>query len=440
MPTPMGLTAEHAQSPCVVSKPPRNWIRWSAVVLAAAGWWMSLDLLRLGLGGEASNPWLEARCGTASPAGKTFDCRSVLASKWASVPREPAPNTTPMPVATFGMAYFAFLGLWYLLLGCPTRKRWGWHLLLAVVVGAGVLQSLEMIHVMAYVLHKWCAGCLVVHAINGALALLTLIAFPWRRDREGVAPHPQSRAALATLTAAFLLFLSHPAVVRILMSTSAARQALQAYRKIVDDPEFVRWQYQRQPVVSIPNDPQRTCLGDPNAPNTVVAFIEMQCPACMAAGDVLAEILRIHPAALRVDFRHFPLDSASNEGWPQGECPASCRASLAAEAARVIGGAPGFQQMRALLHERRHELQTAPYVQWAAELGLEPAAFSDAMASDQVASRVRADIVLGKQLGVEAVPVLFLNGRRLDHWSKAETWETLLGLESPAPTSASTAP
>jgi protein-disulfide isomerase len=223
--------------------------------------------------------------------------------------------------------------------------------------------------------------------------------------------------------------------VRILMSTSAARQALQAYRKIVDDPEFVRWQYQRQPVVSIPNDPQRPCLGDPNAPNTVVAFIEMQCTACMAACDVLAEILHRHPTALRVDFRHFPLDSACNEGWPRGGHPASCQAALAAEAARVVGGIAGFQKMRTLLHQHRHELQRAPYVQWAAGLGLEPAAFSGAMASDQVASRVRADIALGKQLGVEAVPVLFLNGRRLDHWSKAETWETLLGLESPAPTS-----
>ena len=309
-----------------------------------------------------------------------------------------------------------------------------------MIVAGGVMQSLAMVHVMAEVLHKWCAGCLVVHAINGALALLTLIAFPWRRDREGVAPHPQSRAALATLAAAFLLFLLHPAVVRSLMSASAARQMHQAYRKIVDDPEFVLWQYQRQPVVSIPGDPQRPCLGDPNAPNTVVAFIDMQCTACMAACDLLAEILHKHPGILRVDYRHFPLDSACNQGWPGGGHPASCQAALAAEAAGVVGGTVGFQQMRTLLHQRRHELQTAPYTQWAGELGLEPAAFSDALASDQVASRVRADIALGKQVGVEAVPVLFLNGRRLDHWSKAETWETLLGLESPAPTSAPTAP
>ncbi len=407
-------------------------------MLAFVAWWLSLDLAKLSFGLAANTPWLQAECGAAEDPSETFDCQSVLNSSWASVPLGNQPGATRIPTATFGMGYFAFVGLWYMFVGPPTRSRWARHLLISGVVACGALFSLLMIHEMGNVLHKWCFGCLATHALNGGLLLLTIIAFPWRRDRENIAPHPRGRLALATLAASTFLFLLHPSITLVLLANNSAGRIYQAYTNIVDDPEYIRWEYQRQPVQKPLADEPATHAGDPAAPNTVVVFIDYQCPACKSAYDTLKTVMQQHPGALRVNYRHFPLDRTCNDGVPRSAHPVACRASLATEAARVVGGSKGFLKMRDLLYERLSELENAPFPRWAAELGLDQDAFSKALASEEVTRRIQEDIELGRQLGVEAIPVFFLNGRRLHHWSKPETWEALLELETTAPTSSPT--
>lgn len=415
-----------------IFKPPRNWIRWTAVGLAALGWWLSFDLVRMAFNRAATNPWLEARCGATSPAGEAFDCQSVLGSPWGSVPISRRPDASRLPVATLGMGYFAFVGLWYLFVGSPTRSRWARHLLIALVAVLGAWESLYMMHVMANVLHKWCAGCLAVHAVNAGLLLLTVIAFPWTRDRPGVAPHPRGRLALATLAACTFLFLLHPALALVLLANNSAHRVYSEYAKIIDDPAYVRWQYERQPVQSIPTEPGRVYVGNPDAPNTVVSFIDIECSACVKAVSTLNDVMEKHPGTIRVDYRHFPLDRSCNDAWPRAGHPASCEAAAALEAARALGGADGFQRMRTRLYQHRHELHHADYSALAGEIGLDPAAFAAALDSEVASQQVAADIELAKQLGVTTTPALFLNGRRLHHWSKIETWEALLGFESSA--------
>ena len=70
---------------------------------------------------------------------------------------------------------------------------------------------------------------------------------------------------------------------------------------------------------------------------------------------------------------------------------------------------------------------------WAPELGLDVTAFSAAMSSPTVADRIQADIELGTQLGIDKMPALFLNGRRVEHWRNPKTWAALLGLDEPRP-------
>lgn len=166
--------------------------------------------------------------------------------------------------------------------------------------------------------------------------------------------------------------------------------------------------------------------GTSDAPNTVVAFTDAQCSACTTAYEVLDGLMREHPGALRIDFRHFPLDRACNDAWPRGGHPESCAAARATEAARGVGGDAGYRKMRTFLYQHRHELDAAPYADWAAELGLDRAAFSAALGSAEVAASVQADVELGKTLGIEAVPAIYLNGRRLRHWKNPATWEALL--------------
>jgi protein-disulfide isomerase/uncharacterized membrane protein len=436
----METDREPLLAPLLSDRPPRGWIRWVAVVLALVGWWFSLDLVKLSLGLSASTPWLQAECGASADPSETFDCQSVLNSSWASIPLSTRPGATRIPTATFGMGYFAFVGLWYLFVGAPTRSRWARHLLITAVIGCGAATSVLMIYMMGSVLHKWCGGCLVTHVANGGLLLLTIVAFPWTRDRANVAPHPRGRLALATLAACTFLFLLHPAITLVLLAGNSANRWQQNYTNIVDDPEYVRWQYERQPVQARLTEDPPVDAGDPGAPNTVVVFVDYQCPACKSAYDTLKTLMQEYPGALRISYRHFPLDRSCNDDVPRSSHPVACRASAAAEAARVVGGSEAFRAMRELLYQRLDELEQAPYARWAAELGIDESAFSRALESEEVASRIQEDIELGKQLGVKGIPVFFLNGRRLHYWSRPETWKALLRPDDAPPAAEPTAP
>ena len=85
--------------------------------------------------------------------------------------------------------------------------------------------------------------------------------------------------------------------------------------------------------------------------------------------------------------------------------------------------------MQRVLFERQSDLERDRFADWAVELGLDRAAFAQALESPAVAERIADDVTLGNRLGVAAVPALYLNGRRLDRWSRPTTWDALLAAE-----------
>jgi protein-disulfide isomerase len=421
---------------------PKRWLGWLAGGLALVGWWLSIDLLLLSAGAHATNPWLEATCAPASSDAAPSDCLSVLNSRWARfdlfASADPATGQGfPLPLAALGAAYFAFVAIWYLLVGPPTEHRWGWHLLITAVIGLGAVRSAYLTYVMAAVLHRWCFGCLAAHIVNGLLLLITIVAFPWTKRTTELKPHPQRRLALATFIAGLSTALIHVLAAALLLAGTGMRQLKDSYLEIVNDPEFARWRYEQQSVSPIPLRQDESLLGDAGAPNTVVAFIDFQCPACQLAHDALTHLVEQHGDAVRVAFRLFPQDPECNPQFKTGGHPAACRAARACEAALHVGGPTSFNRMRALLYDRRRDLELNRFVEWAVELGLDGTAFSEAMNSAAVADQIQADIELGNHLGITKVPILFLNGRRVEHWRNPQTWEVLLGVQNGEPPPAS---
>lgn len=417
--------------------PPRLRTLWRAlgVLLALAGWWLSLNLLILSGGGQPRDPWLAAQCGAQVGSEAAFDCLSVLRSERAFLTPPSAGAgqrlTRGTPWAAFGAGYFAFVGLWYLFVGPPTRSRWGWHALIAVVVAVGLWCSSYLMQVMAYELKRWCAGCLAVHGLNAALGLVTLAAFPWRAGARGAAPHPTLPLALATLLLGLLSIQTHVLSASAAMLSRAQAALEAAYSRIIEDPDFALWKYSQATPVEVPLSGDEAWLGPIDAPNTAVAFVDFQCPRCRQACELLSELAAEPQRRLRVAFKHFPLDLRCNPAIQTVAHPAACRAALALEAAGLVGGPAARDAMRRRMYERQAELERDPYATWAAELGLDKAAFEQALQSPEPAARITRDVQLGRDLGVESVPTVFLNGRRLEYWLKKEAWERLLQSGSP---------
>jgi protein-disulfide isomerase/uncharacterized membrane protein len=421
---------------------PKDFIRWLAVALAVAGWYVSLQLLQVSLGSTETNPFLSVVCPSGKEGANTSDCAAVLSSPQAYLSL--GPNLPRIPVSAFGLAYFLTVGLWYLLVGPPTRPGRLWHLCIFLIVLGGAGVSLNFIRIMQAELHRWCLACLIVHALNGGLLVLTVLAYPWRAPTQAVAPHPTARLVLATAVAGVLAFAAQLGLMFALLFGAVLAERMRTYGAVLDDPAFIRWDYERQSPVAIPLAEDEVYEGAPGAAETVVVFSDFQCPNCRSLCVLLEEVMRKYPGRIRIASRHYPNDRECNPYVPLGGAHASaCRAARALEAARVVGGPDTYLALQKRLWEKQDELPAVPYVRqttpqrdlfakWAAELSLDPAAFTAAMEDSAVTARVQADVELGHRLAVAEVPTEYLNGRLLRNAQKMQAWDVLLG-PPPAP-------
>jgi protein-disulfide isomerase len=291
--------------------------------------------------------------------------------------------------------------------------------------------------VMALELKTWCFGCLLTHGVNAGLAIVTVASFLVGGTPKPGPAYPAPRLAAAALFAGFALFLLNISFVQLGRVMGAVGILQGELLKITEDAEYIRIKYEREPSVSIPLRDDEPWFGDVDAPNTLVAFADFQCAICRKAAEIITDAVRQHPGRMRVTYRHFPQDSDCNAHYPTRAHPAACAAARAAEAALTAGGADAYHRMRSLLYERQRDLELNRYEEWASELGLDAAAFAAALGSDEVKNKVKAHAELGGKLGVTAVPVLYLNGKRLKLWQSPAIWDALL---SDAPTTQPAAP
>ncbi|MBW7905521.1 MAG: thioredoxin domain-containing protein [Phycisphaerae bacterium] len=412
-------------------------LRLVTVALAALGWWLSIDLLSLTGGGAATNPILHSFCSDAAD-GPHGDCLSILRSPRAYLGR--GESGGGLPWATLGAAYFAAVGMWFTFVGPTTRSRFGWHLLVLVVLGAGLLVSVTLTNAMASELRRWCAGCLFVHAVNAALFLTALLAFPWRQERSPAAAHPSTPLALATLCAAFFVMQTHVLATSTAMLSTRARSVEKSYLEIIQDPNFALWAMQRRPAVALPPAVRPEWVGDEHAPHTLLLFSDFECPHCKTLYETLAGLLERHPTRLRVAHFHYPIDAECNPHVKRTIHPNACAAARALEAARIVGGAEAARRMSRLLYQRQAQLQMRRFADWAVEIGLDRAAFEAALADERVAQRIRADVDLAESLGVDRSPALYVDGRLMEYWMSPQTLEGLILAEPAAERAAASAP
>lgn len=415
-------------------------LRIAGVVLGVAGYWISADLLRITGGGAPSNPLLAAACGPAAEEGGGGDCLSVLRSEFAYVnpdasgSGEGESTRGRLPWAALGAAYFAFVALWYLLVGPPSRSRWWWHLPIAVVVLFGLFASGGLMWVMGYQLKRWCVGCLAAHAANLGLGVVTIVAFPWRRPAAPAPPpYPTLAHGAAALLACYAFFRLNMVLTVQAISTRTFNEVYRNYKGLIEEPNFILWKHAQQLPAALPAEALRDAFGPADAPHSVVAFVDFQCPQCQKAHDLIDSLSRRYPDRLRVAFRHFPLDARCNSSNKTTPHPAACAAAAALEAARALGGSGSAEAMRFMLHTRRTELDRGDFDAWAGEIQLDPVRFSEARRAAAALDAVKADVALGLAAGVSSVPTIFLDGRRVEFWQSEKAWEALLGVPASQP-------
>jgi protein-disulfide isomerase len=126
----------------------------------------------------------------------------------------------------------------------------------------------------------------------------------------------------------------------------------------------------------------------------MIVYGDYECPFCAAVE------LRLRPLALRVAFRHFPV---------QGSHPRALAAAHAAEAAAAQGA---FWAMHDALFDDQGRLEDPHLWARAERLGLDVERFDADRRSAAVAERVRAQFHGGVRAGIVTTPTLFVDGER----------------------------
>ncbi len=151
------------------------------------------------------------------------------------------------------------------------------------------------------------------------------------------------------------------------------------------------------------NGPAR---GPEKAPVTIVEFSDMQCPHCQKAAPGIEQLLAQEPEA-RFVFQNFPLPL---HNW----------AEKAAEYVDCVGHAPANDAVWKFIQKTFDE--QANITEANADEKLKAIATASGANGDEIAAcaakpdtkaRIEASVALGKSLGVNSTPTLFINGRNL---------------------------
>ena len=135
------------------------------------------------------------------------------------------------------------------------------------------------------------------------------------------------------------------------------------------------------------------------AGHLIIEYGDYECPYSRQAFHSIEQVERQLNGDVRFTFRHFPLT---------GIHPHALGAAAAAEAASRQGR---FWDMHELLFHRQRALEDGDLRRYAAQLGLDIAAFDSDRASAMVLARIQRDVDSGLASGqVFGTPTLFIDG------------------------------
>ena len=141
-------------------------------------------------------------------------------------------------------------------------------------------------------------------------------------------------------------------------------------------------------------------LGPEDAPVTLVAFMDFQCPFCSKFFSILRNVLDQFPDKVNLVFKHFP---AKDHIYAE-------KAALASLAAYKQGK---FLEIAAHFYENYNKFKDNTIEQAGEHVGLDMALFKKEMKSESVKRILAEDIVMAGRVMIPGVPAVFINGKKV---------------------------
>ncbi|HEX8699977.1 MAG TPA: thioredoxin domain-containing protein [Myxococcaceae bacterium] len=140
--------------------------------------------------------------------------------------------------------------------------------------------------------------------------------------------------------------------------------------------------------------------GPANAPVTIVAWSDFECPFCSRVVPTLKALEEEYKGKIKVAFKHQPLPFHPNAK------PAAAAAMAAHEQGK-------FWEYHDKLFANQRALDRASLEKYAQELNLDMGKFKAALDSGKFNEMIDADSAEGSRVGANGTPTFFINGRTL---------------------------
>lgn len=358
----------------------------------------------LGLGAASTSSYVHYKLLTEQNYSSFCDVSATVSCTQAYL--SPYGSFWGVPVALFGVLFFALVLLLVAMGGrdkAPARDSIPAYVFAISTVGLAFILYLAWASYTQ--LHTFCLLCattyvsvIAIFIISGGATTFPMTTLPSRVPRDTRALF-SSPAAIVVV----LLFLFGAGTLIAYFPSEPPQQPAPATLKPLSEDErakLAQW-YDLQPVAqpAIPNE---------GAKVLVAIFSDYQCPHCRTAHYAYRPIVAKYAGDPRVKIvlHHFPLESECNPN--SGDVhSASCEAAAAVVMAKATGKAA---QMDAWLFDNQDSLTPSKVREAGKDVG-GIADFNSGYA--EALKAVKADAVLGGQLGVGQTPTLFLNGKKL---------------------------
>ncbi|WP_437744014.1 thioredoxin domain-containing protein [Sorangium sp. So ce1504] len=172
-----------------------------------------------------------------------------------------------------------------------------------------------------------------------------------------------------------------------------------------------------EPGTAVPVTRADPWWGEPLAPVTLVVWGDYECPFTSRHMATLEQLKQAYgPERLRIVWRHFPLAFHKN----------ARPAHLAAQTVFRLGGPEAFWKFHRLAFANQRSLAPESFASWAAEAGVDRAAFRASFEQQQHASKIERDVEAGQAAGVRGTPATFVNGVFVSGARPIEDFRTLV--------------
>jgi protein-disulfide isomerase len=157
--------------------------------------------------------------------------------------------------------------------------------------------------------------------------------------------------------------------------------------------------------------------GPDDAVVTIIEFSDFQCPFCQRVVPTIDQIVAKYPTEVRIVFRNLPLNNIHPRAQPT------------AEAAACADNQGNFWDYHDLIFANNRALSDEDLERYAAELGLEMAAFRQCVQNRETQQVVDADTAVAESLQISGTPSFLVNGIPMHGAQSLEAFSEVIDAE-----------